>query len=56
MYAPNNRAAKHIKQILIKLIGETNKYGQFNTLLSIINRKVDRKSAGYVRPEHHETT
>ena len=38
MYAPNNRALKHIKQILIKLTGEIDKSihtdEQFNTLFS----------------------
>lgn len=59
MYAPINRASKHIRQILIELIEETDKYIWIikHTFIKELKERVDRKSAGYLRPEqYHKTT
>lgn len=51
MCVPNNRVFKKMRQKLIKLKGETDKFttivGGFNTVLSATDRSSDRKS-GYI--------
>lgn len=51
MCVPNNRVSKKMRQKLIKLKGETDKFttivGAFNTVLSATDRSSDRKS-GYI--------
>lgn len=46
IYASNSRAAKYMKQTLIELEEELDlkKIGEYNTLLSIINRSTRKKN------------